>query len=179
MSTLAPSSGSITDTCSSVHLDAKILILGLGNTLLTDEGAGVYAVRQLAKQQALYTDIECIDGGTLGFALAGALACVRALIVIDTAALDAPPGSILVFEGEQMDHFITTGKKSSVHEVSLQDLLAITLLEGNLPARRALVGIQPAHIGWGDAPTPDVVTGIEHACEAATQILQRWRHEFA
>lgn len=153
----------------------KILILGLGNTLLSDEGAGVYVVRELAHRHPDREDLEYMDGGTLSFTLAGPIEESAALIVVDTAQLDSAPGTVAVFEGADMDHFVTTGKKSSVHEVSLMDLLAVAHLEGHLPERRALVGIQPAYIDWGDGPTEAVAKAIPIACERVLEILRKWQ----
>jgi hydrogenase maturation protease len=152
----------------------RTLVLGLGNTLLSDEGAGVYVVRELERREPGNPDVEFMDGGTLSFTLAGPIESSQALIVVDTAQLDAAPGTIAVFEGEAMDEFVTTGKKTSVHEVSLMDLLAVTHLEGHLPQQRALVGIQPGVIDWGDGPTDAVATAIPKACEMVLQIMERW-----
>jgi hydrogenase maturation protease len=152
-----------------------VLVLGLGNILLTDEGAGCHVVNALAARHADMQDVAFVDGGTLSFSLAGTIVDNDALIVVDTAALGAPPGTVRVFEGDAMDHFVSTGGKSSVHEVSLADLLAITLLEGKLPDRRALVGIQPQNFDWGDQPTEAVRQGMPLACEAVMQIVERWR----
>ena len=152
-----------------------VLVLGLGNILLTDEGVGVHIVNRLAREQRGQTDIEFMDGGTLSFTLANAIVATDALIVVDTAALDAPPGTIRVFEGDAMDQFISTGGKSSVHEVSLSDLLAVTALEGLLPARRALVGIQPQNFDWGEQPTEVVANAMPEACATVMEIATRWR----
>ncbi|AHE98007.1 peptidase M52 [Thioalkalivibrio paradoxus ARh 1] len=151
------------------------MVLGLGNILLTDEGAGVHVVNRLAQEHAARDDIEFMDGGTLSFTLAGAIVATDSLIVVDTAALGAEPGTIRVFEGDAMDHFVTTGPRSSVHEVSLSDLLAVTALEGLLPRRRALVGIQPLEMDWGDRPTTEVARAIPAACEAVMDIVKRWQ----
>jgi hydrogenase maturation protease len=150
------------------------LILGLGNTLLSDEGAGVYVVRELQRRHPDAEGVEYMDGGTLSFTLAGPIESSESLIVIDTAQLDSEPGTIAVFEGADMDHFVMTGRKSSVHEVSLLDLLAVTHLAGHLPKRRALVGIQPEFIDWGDGPTECVAAAIDTACEKVLQVMERW-----
>ncbi len=154
---------------------ADVLVLGLGNILLTDEGVGVYIVNRLAVEQAGTPGVEFMDGGTLSFTLANAIVSTDALIVVDTAALDAAPGTIQVFEGDAMDHFVSTGGKSSVHEVSLSDLLAVAALEGLLPARRALVGIQPQDFDWGERPTEAVENAIPKACETVMEITRRWQ----
>jgi len=153
----------------------KTLILGIGNVLLQDEGAGVFAVRQLAGLTAQRDDIELMDGGTLSFSLAGAIEEADNLIVIDAAQYDGEPGTTRVFIGEQMDEFIGGNRKCSVHEVSLIDLMAIALLAGQLPRQRALIGIQPLTIAWGNTPSPPVSAAIHLACDQAMQLAEEWR----
>lgn len=155
----------------------KTLVLGLGNTLLGDEGAGVYAVRALQEQHEDLTDVEFLDGGTLSFTLAGPIEEADNLIVIDATQLQAHPGTVRVFEGEDMDRFLGSHRKSSVHEVSLMDLMAIAHLAESLPARRALIGIQPEYLDWSDAPTDAVARAIPAACDMALQLINRWRPE--
>lgn len=152
----------------------KTLILGIGNVLLQDEGAGVHAIRLLAGLSAQRDDIELMDGGTLSFSLAGSIEDADHLIVIDAAQYDGEPGSTKMFVGEQMDAFIGSNRKCSVHEVSLIDLMAIALLAGQLPQRRALIGIQPQTIAWGDAPTAPVAGAIRLACDQAMQLVAEW-----
>jgi hydrogenase maturation protease len=152
----------------------KTLILGIGNVLLQDEGAGVHAIRLLAGLAAQRDDIELMDGGTLSFSLAGAIEDAENLVVIDAAQYDGEPGTTKVFVGEQMDAFIGSNRKCSVHEVSLIDLMAIALLAGQLPQRRALIGIQPQTIAWGDTPTAPVAGAIRQACDQAMQLVGEW-----
>jgi hydrogenase maturation protease len=152
----------------------KTLILGIGNVLLQDEGAGVHAIRLLAGLAAQRDDIELMDGGTLSFSLAGAIEDAENLIVIDAAQYDGESGTTKVFVGEQMDAFIGSNRKCSVHEVSLIDLMAIALLAGQLPQRRALIGIQPQTIAWGDTPTAPVAGAIRQACDQAMQLVGEW-----
>jgi hydrogenase maturation protease len=153
----------------------KTLILGIGNSLLQDEGAGVHAIRQLAERLPEYSGIELIDGGTLSFSLAGAIEDAEHLIVIDAAQYDGEPGTTKVFVGEQMDAFIGGNRKHSVHEVSLIDLLMIARLADHLPQRRALIGIQPRDIAWGEQPSPPVAAAIQQACDQALQLAAEWQ----
>lgn len=152
----------------------KTLILGIGNVLLRDEGAGVHAIRMLAERVAERDDIELMDGGTLSFSLAGAIEDAEHLIVIDAAQYEGEPGSTKVFLGEQMDTFIGSNRKCSVHEVSLIDLMAIALLAGQLPQQRALIGIQPHSIDWGETPSLPVSAAIRLACDQAMQLIEEW-----
>ena len=153
----------------------KTLILGIGNVLLQDEGAGVHAIRMLAERVAERDDIELMDGGTLSFSLAGAIEDAEQLIVIDAAQYDGKPGTTKVFEGEQMDAFIGSNRKCSVHEVSLIDLMAIALLAGQLPQQRALIGIQPQTIAWGETTSAPVSAAIRLACDQAMQLAAEWQ----
>ncbi len=153
---------------------SSTLILGIGNILLRDEGAGIHAIRLLEAQLPAREDIEFMDGGTLSFSLAGAIENASQLIVIDTAQLDTEPGTTRVFIGEQMDQFVGNNRKCSVHEVCLIDLMAVALLTNQLPPRRALIGIQPQTIDWGDTPTPPVAAAIQQACKEALKLVEIW-----
>jgi hydrogenase maturation protease len=152
----------------------SILVLGIGNVLLGDEGAGVHAMRRL-EERCRFPRVRFADGGTLSFTLAGLIESNPALIVFDAAEMKAPPGSVAVFEGERMDDFVGGERKRSVHEVGLLDLMAIAALVGRLPGRRALIGIQPMSIDWSDSPSPMVAQAIPEACERARELIERWQ----
>ncbi len=153
----------------------KTLVLGIGNTLLGDEGAGVYAVRHMQREHADCADVEFLDGGTLSFTLAGPIEQADNLIVIDATELCAAPGTLRVFVGDEMDRFLGANRKASVHEVSLLDLMAVALLSGRLPQRRALIGIQPQFLDWADGPTEAVARAIPDACDQAMNLMGAWQ----
>ena len=152
----------------------KILVLGIGNTLLADEGVGIFAMQELESRFGARDDMEFIDGGTLSFTLAVPISECDALLVIDAAELGAVPGTVYSFEGEEMDRFLGENRKSSVHEVGLLDLRSISLLTGFWPQQRALIGIQPAFVGWGEALTPAVAAALPEICNTATKIIGRF-----
>jgi hydrogenase maturation protease len=152
----------------------KILVLGIGNTLLTDEGVGIVAMRELEARFGPREDMEFLDGGTLSFTLAVPISECTALLVIDAAELGLSPGSMRSFEGEEMDRFLGENRKSSVHEVGLLDLMSISLLTGHWPDQRALIGIQPAMMDWGEALTPVVAAALPEVCATATEIIGRF-----
>lgn len=151
------------------------VVLGVGNTLLSDEGVGIHVVERLRSDHADLDQVEFLDGGTLSFTLAGAMAGAARLVVIDAAELNAPPGTVTLFENEAMDAYLGQGKRRSVHEVSLLDLLAITRLTDSLPSPRALIGIQPEVIGWGAAPGAAVAAAIPVACDLTLNLIRKWR----
>lgn len=153
----------------------KILVLGIGNTLLIDEGVGIFAMRELEAHFGPSDDIEFLDGGTLSFTLAVPIAECDALLVIDAAELHAAPGTVQCFKGEEMDRFLGANRKSSVHEVGLLDLMSISQLSGRWPQQRALIGIQPAVIAWGEELSPAVAAALPDVCEKAGDIIRGFR----
>lgn len=154
----------------------KTLVLGIGNTLLTDEGVGVHVLHALAPVVDGEPDVTLLDGGTLSFTLAAPIEEADALIVVDAAQLRRSPGAWAALEGEAMDSFLTSNRKASVHEVGLTDLRTIALLAGHWPARRALYAIQPAVIDWGEHPTPEVAAAIAPVCAAIVERIRSWQH---
>ena len=159
-------------------MSGKTLILGIGNNLLGDEGIGIHVVEHLhtlvADSTNLHDKLQLVDGGTLSFSLAGLIEDCERLIVIDATRLDAAPGTVRVFEGADMDHFLGSGKRSSVHEVSLLDLMAVVALNGHLPTQRALIGIQPQDIDWSDQLSTPVAQAVPVVCEHVMQLAERW-----
>ncbi len=153
----------------------NILILGIGNSLLRDEGAGIHALNRLREQYPKRDDLTFLDGGTLSFTLAGAIAEASRLIVLDAAQLSAPAGHSQVFEGAEMDAFLGSNRRRSVHEVSLLDLLAVAHLSDHMPAQRALVGIQPGEIDWGEHPSQAVQTALPRICRQVQQLIDAWQ----
>ena len=151
---------------------AAVLVLGLGNRLLGDDAAGPLAVDRLAAA-ARDADARFIDGGTIGLALLPEIEDAEAFIAVDAALFGAPPGTVRVFEGEAMDAQLG-GRKRSAHEVALFDLMAGAELNGRLPARRALVAVEPACTELGLEPTPAVAAAIPRLCAAVDELLDRW-----
>lgn len=154
-------------------MSSRTLLLGLGNTLLTDEAVGPRVVARMQAEGAPCEDIRYLDGGTLSFTLAGPIAECSRLIVVDAAVMGGPPGTVRVFEGDDMDRQLTLHAKS-VHEVSLADLLDIARLTDTLPRQRALVGIEPALVDWGSDLTPQVAAAIPEAIARIRELLTRW-----
>jgi hydrogenase maturation protease len=154
----------------------RTLVLGIGNTLLTDEGVGVHVLQALESELAHLSDITLLDGGTLSFSLAGPIEETDALIVVDAANIKSEPGAWTLLEGDAMDAFLMSNRKASVHEVGLTDLRTIAILAGHWPEKRAMLAIQPAVIDWGEHPTAAVAAAIPPACAAIHELIREWRH---
>jgi hydrogenase maturation protease len=146
-----------------------VLVLALGNRLMTDDAAGPLVADRLAARPGVLIS----DGGTCGLSLLPGVEDASALIVIDAARLGTPPGSVTVREGAAMDAAVA-GVRSSAHEVALADLLDAARVTGRLPERRALVAIEPARVALGLEPTLRVAEALDRAASAVESLLREW-----
>lgn len=153
---------------------ARILILGIGNSIMSDEAAGIRAVELFEELHGSDDDVTCIDGGTLSFTLAEPIGASDQLVVFDAAQFHSGAGTVRRLESEEMDAFVRSGKLS-VHEVGLADLFDMSRLSGDLPERRVLVGIEPETLGWGLELSPKVAAAIPEAVALAKETLDGWK----
>lgn len=153
---------------------SNTLILGIGNTLLTDEGAGIHALNLLQSEYSNIPNLTFLDGGTLSFTLACWIEDCTNLIVFDAAELHQPAGTVNTFVGEEMDNFLGSSKRSA-HEVGLLDLMDIARITEHLPENRALIGIQPEIMTWGMQPTSAVENSLNHAVNEAVTLIKKWQ----
>jgi hydrogenase maturation protease len=151
----------------------RVLVIGVGNPLMSDDGVGQRLLEALAARHSALDGVEFVDGGTLGLMLLPRVERCNALLALDAANLGGRPGELRTFEGGSFDEFVRL-PRCSVHELGLRDLLDAARLTGALPARRALVGVQPERLGWGMELSPSVAAALPAALEAAAGILQGW-----
>jgi hydrogenase maturation protease len=131
---------------------ASVLILGIGNLLLSDEGVGVHAVRALA-QRDLPPGVDLLDGGTSGADLVDHLEGRAKVIVIDAASGDAPPGAVYRCEARDL---LEQEEPLSLHEFGLLDSLRMAERLGCAPQRVVVLGVQPATLEPGLELSPEV-----------------------
>lgn len=155
------------------HVKHGTLVLGVGNTILTDEGVGPWVVERLRALNAEAPGVTWMDGGTLSFSIATCVEDAEHLIVVDATELHSAPGTVRVFVDEEMDRMLG-GHGRSIHEVGLMDLMNMARLTERLPQRRALVGIQPGVVDWGTEPSPAVGTAMPEAARAVAALIEEW-----
>ena len=155
------------------HPPAPLLTLGLGNTLLTDDGVGVHVISALRRHPRAGS-LQLVDGGTLGFRLTALIANRPDCIIIDAAELGDSPGALEVLSMDDINDWLSTRQRTSVHEAGLTSLLSLLHLEGRLPARLAIVAIQPFCADWGEELTPAVAATVPKACETVMEIARKW-----
>lgn len=156
----------------------SILVLAVGNKLLSDDGVGIHIVEALQQEKALSTssDIVFRDGGTLGLALLPDIENASAVIVVDAAEIGGAPGTVRLFEAVAMDTHLK-GKKRTAHELAVADLMDAAALTGHLPDQRALVAVQPETTEWGLTPSAAVAAAMPQACAVVRSLIERWRRE--
>lgn len=140
------------------------LVIGIGNNLLGDDGAGIHVINRLGYKH-LPAHVELVDGGTLSFTLLERVEAAKRLIIVDAARLDAEPGTVRVFRNAEMDAYLSNSIRPSVHEVNLLDVLTAARLRGRLPSSYALVGIQPRDVEWSSEPSTPVDKAVNQAVE--------------
>ena len=106
----------------------KILVLGIGNILLRDEGAGIHVISGLEAEG--YKDADLMDGGTGGFHLLGFIQSYRTVIIIDASLDEYPAGHVRLLHPKFAKDF---PGQLSAHEIGLKDLLDSAFLLGNMP----------------------------------------------
>jgi hydrogenase maturation protease len=158
----------------------RILVLGLGNILLRDEGVGSH-VAALLQKEPLPADVEVVDGGTA--ALDALLLAQRAekLIVIDALRAGQKPGTIyrakfLAGEKDELAELFAgqRGSRISLHQVGLIDALAVAGRLNCLPEEIVIIGVEPAEVGYGleltdevEQKTPEIIDTVVKEIEDA------------
>jgi hydrogenase maturation protease len=150
----------------------SILVLGLGNTIMTDDGFGVRVVDTLSSRYRFEGPVRVLDGGTLGLDLLPQLEGVDSLLIIDALDMRACPGEVFRIEGEEVPRAFAS--KLSVHQMGLQDLLAVAELQGHVPSRLVVWGVQPERIEMGTELTATVAGALDRVVNAVVEELSGW-----
>ena len=144
---------------------AGVLVLGVGNALLRDDGVGLRLLAELSSKWN--GEVEFLDGGTQGLALLGRIAGRRALLILDAVKLGAAAGAVHVLRDWQD----CATRSSTAHESNVSELLAVSTLLGECPETVAIVGIEPQRIATGMELSDAVAQAVPSAIEAACGLL--------
>jgi hydrogenase maturation protease len=149
-----------------------ILVLGLGNTIMTDDGFGVRVVEALLSRFRFHGEITLLDGGTLGLDLLPCLEEVERLLIVDAMEMQSPPGTVFHLEWGEVPRAFAS--KLSVHQVGIQELLAVSELLGHLPQDVVAWGVQPECTEMGTELTATVAAALEPVVAGVLEELRRW-----
>ncbi|MGL4459632.1 MAG: HyaD/HybD family hydrogenase maturation endopeptidase, partial [Plesiomonas shigelloides] len=110
-----------------------VLVLGIGNLLLSDEAIGVRAVEALEQRFHLPPQVDVLDGGTCGMALIGDMADREHLIIADAVLTGDAPGTVVTLRDEEVPTLFS--RKISPHQLGLSDVLSALKLTDEFPQR--------------------------------------------
>ena len=152
---------------------ATCVVLGLGNTLHSDDGVGPQAIEKLRSDARVPDDVALIEGGTLGLELLTYIWDCSYMLVLDAVDVGGPPGTLVRMSSEELQ---TLPGKGSVHQLGVADLLvALRVLAHRMP-EVVLLGVQPASTEWGTELSPAVAAVLPALADAVVAELGSRSH---
>jgi hydrogenase maturation protease len=148
----------------------KFVVLGLGNTLHSDDGVGPQAVERMRSDARVPEDVALIEGGTLGLELLTYVWDCSYLLVLDAVDVGQPPGTLVRISGQELQ---TLPGKGSVHQLGVADLLVALRVLARQQPTVVLLGVQAATTEWGTELSPAVGAVMGSLIEAAVAELIR------
>ena len=142
-----------------------IVVLGLGNILMSDEGVGVRVVERLQKRAAEFPNVEFVDAGTGGMNVLHLIANRKKAVIIDCALMGVSAGDIKRFTPEDVktvkhvSHF-------SLHDVDILKVIDISRQLDECPPQVVIFGIEPAKVEQGDTLSPRLAAKIDKYAQA-------------
>jgi hydrogenase maturation protease len=148
------------------------VVLGIGNTILTDEAAGVRTVEALEQAYRMPSNVLVIDGGTSGMEMIEDLSNLDFLLVIDVVKTGAAPGTLVKIAGAEIPVFFRD--KLSPHQIGLPDVLASLELLDAIPKEIVVLGVEPISLELGMDMTPAIAATIPQLmAQAVDELIQR------
>jgi len=148
---------------------SPVLVLGIGNSLLSDEGVGIHAIRRLEGGE-LPVEVDLLDGGTGGFNLLDCFQNYAWILIIDAMLDDQTPGTVSVTQPRFASDF---PRVLSAHDIGLRDLLETATLLGDLP-RMFLIAVSiDSKQSLGTELSSAVHAAIDRVVEQVHAILQQ------
>lgn len=155
-----------------VKSEKQINIIGIGNTLYSDEGVGVHLLPHLHEALKDYDHVEIIEGATDGMKLLAPVEDADYLIIIDAINAGKEPGELITIKNEEIPKYY--GVKMSIHQVGFQEVLFAADLRGKLPKEMMMVGIQPASLKLGLELSDVVKEKLPLLVEKVVEQVEKW-----
>jgi hydrogenase maturation protease len=152
-------------------IDKKpVLVLGIGNLILKDEGFGVHVVQKMANI-TLPDDVELMDGGTMGIDLLYYIEGRKKVVVIDVVDAGSPPGTLYRFTDKNIEYH--KGMLRSAHEIDFTYILKTAEQLGTIPDEVIFIGITPQEIEPGVGLSPVLEEKIPHVIELVMKEIKK------
>jgi hydrogenase maturation protease len=136
----------------------RLLVLGLGNVLLSDDGVGPAALALLRRHHRPPVGTLVLDGGTLGLALLPYIEDAESVLLVDAVMADAPVGTLVRLDGNDVGPAVAT--RLSPHQVGVADLLEGARWHERQPPQLTLLGLVPESLELGIGLSPDVASAL-------------------
>jgi hydrogenase maturation protease len=149
----------------------RVLVLGLGNLIHSDDGVGVHAIQRLQGDPSVPPWATLMDGGTHGLSLVPHISGFQRLLVIDAIDVGEKPGTLIKLEGEAVEKMPS---KPSVHQLGFADLMIAMKVLGEPPPEVVVFGVQPQSTEWSTELTPPVDSGLSELLPAVIAQLKLW-----
>ncbi len=149
-----------------------ILVLGVGNPIMCDDGVGVRAVELLQQRYRLPAHVSVLQGGTLGLALLPQVEEADRLLLVDAVDAGEPPGTLVRLAGADLP--LTLEAKVSPHQLGLKELLSLAALMGKGPRETVLWGVQPESVALSLGLSASVESKLEMLLASLVQELACW-----
>jgi len=149
----------------------KVLVLGVGNLLLKDDGVGVHLINAL-RETPFPDNVQLIDAGTVSHQLIPLFHETDYLILVDAVSANDVPGSIYRFSPDDLN-FFPTEYKWSLHEMNLIDILQMAEMTGAKPDT-IIIGVQPKDASsWSLELSDEVAAVLPRVRELVVEELKR------
>lgn len=155
---------------------ADISVVGIGNIIMQDEGFGVRCAEYLQKITDYPDFVQIIDGGTLGMDLMPYIAGTKKLLLIDAMNIDAPVGSFYSFTGDELNAYFKD--KISVHDLGINDMLAVLKLTDNPIEEVVVMGVKPEVVSMGLDMTEKIAEKVPEVAQKAKELVDKWVAEY-
>lgn len=146
----------------------NVLVLGLGNILLSDEGVGVRAIEELQRRYDCSDAVEIVDGGTIGLELLPYFDERSHVLIVDAVKADNQPGSIVRID----DPPAYFSARTSPHQIGLADVMGLAAITDNLPDNIALFGIEPKQLSTGLTLSREVAQNLSRLVDMVVAELK-------
>ena len=157
---------------SSMPPHISVLVLGIGNLVMGDDGFGVIVAQKLQQSYRFPDNVEIMDGGTLGLDLLPKLENITNLVLVDAVETGEKAGTCIRLYGQELPIALET--KVSPHQMGLKDLLAVSELMGHSPQEMVLIGVQPGSIEMEIGLTPEVAAQLDTVIANVLTELENW-----
>jgi hydrogenase maturation protease len=149
----------------------EVLVIGLGNPIMADDGLGLAALERLRQRWSLPESVRLVDGGTWGMNLLPLIEKAERIVFLDAINVGRPVGSLARLEREELPRLFA--HKLSAHQIDLREVLAVAELRGTLPSDLVAIGLQPGRLEMSSGLSPELECRLDELLTAVLEQLER------